>query len=120
MTRILVLGGDLIDLYADYQYASGVGNGRSGDYRKELRTRAKAVRSADSLVQTVADTGPGTGEKIGSAIGFGVGLAYSYATLPVVVLDGPLPFLDAAWAYSSFRMIERTTKLGGKIGKKFD
>ena len=120
MTRILVLGGDLVDLYADYKYAAGVGNGRAGDYRKELSSRAKAVRAADSLVQTVADTGPGTGEKIGSALGFGVGLAYSYATLPIVALDGPLPFLDIAWATSSFEFTKKSTKLGGKIGKKFD
>ena len=49
MTKILNVGGDLIDLYADFDYAVGVGNGRAGDKRREYRQVATLMRKTEPL-----------------------------------------------------------------------
>ena len=120
MTQILVVGGKLIDLYADYEYARGDSSDRARDRRKDLRTLAKTARTTNQIYQTVSEPGMGRYEKIGGAVGLGVGVAYGYATLPVVVFDGPLPFFDIAWAYSTARFTQKSVKTGRMIGKQFD
>ena len=116
MTQYLVIGGDLIDLYADYEYARQDSSDRSRDRRDDLRTLAKTAR----VLNSIGTSGPGRYEKVGAAVGFGIGVAFGYATLPVVVLDGPLPIFDVAWAYSTARFMHKSVKTGRMIGKQFD
>tara|TARA_R110001592_G_scaffold329135_1_gene610839 strand:+ start:182 stop:547 length:366 start_codon:yes stop_codon:yes gene_type:complete len=59
-------------------------------------------------------------EQAGKVTGTWFGLVYGLATLPVVALDGPLPFFDAAWAFSTYRFTRRSTEVGGLIGKEID
>lgn len=59
-------------------------------------------------------------EQAGKITGTWFGLVYGLATLPVVALDGPLPFFDAAWAFSTYRTTKRATEVGGIIGKEID
>ena len=120
MTQFLVMGGELVDLYADYEYARGDSNDRARDRRKDLRTLAKTARTTNEITSTLSDPAMGRYEKIGAGVGLGVGIAYGYATLPVVVLDGPLPFFDIAWAYSTARFTQKSVKTGRYIGKQFD
>jgi hypothetical protein len=59
-------------------------------------------------------------EEVGSLVGLWFGLSYGLATLPVVALDGPLPFLDAAWAFATFRVTRRAVSVGKEVGKFID
>jgi len=59
-------------------------------------------------------------EEAGSLAGLWFGMAYGLATLPVVALDGPLPFLDAAWAFATFRVTRRAVSVGKEVGKFID
>jgi hypothetical protein len=120
MTQYLNVGGELIDLYADYEYARGDSSDRARDRRKDLRTLGKTARTTNQVYQAVADPAMGRYEKIGAGVGLGVGVAYGYATLPVVLADGPLPFFDIAWAYSTARFTQKSVKTGRYIGKQFD
>lgn len=120
MTQYLNMGGQLIDLYADYEYARGDSSDRARDRRKDLRTLAKTSHTTNQIIQNVSEPGMGRYEKIGAGVGLGVGIAYGYATLPVVALDGPLPFFDLAWAYSTARMTQKAVRTGRYVGKQFD
>ena len=120
MTKILVVGGELIDLYADYEYARGDSSAKSRDRRRELRTTAKVVKTTNDIYKGVTNETSNRYETIGGYVGFGVGVAYGYATLPVIAADGPLPFMDLAWAYSTARITKRSVDTGRRIGKLFD
>ena len=47
-------------------------------------------------------------------------MVYGLATLPVVAVDGPLPFVDAAWAWSTYRVTRRAQQVGGAVGAEID
>ena len=118
MTKILNVGGDLIDLYADFDYAVGVGNGRAGDKRREYRQVATLMRKTEPVVRSRR---MGKYERAGHNVGTGVGVAYAIATAPATLLDSPLPGpADIAWAYSVMEFTDRAQSTGRKIGKKFD
>jgi len=114
MTQILNLGGELIDLYADYEYARGDENG------SDLRTVSKLLKTTQVIANKVSDDKAGKFEAAGSLVGLGVGITYGAVTLPVVAADGPLPIFDVAWAYSTARFTKRSVELGAKIGRQFD
>jgi len=116
MTQFLNVGGDLIDLYADYEYARQDSSDRARDRRDDLRTLAKTAR----VISDISPSGPGRYETIGGTVGLGMGIVYGYATLPVVVVDGPLPIFDMAWAYSTARFTKKSVDAGRKFGKQFD
>lgn len=59
-------------------------------------------------------------EQVGEFVGIWFGMVYGLATLPVVAVDGPLPFLDAAWAWTTYRVTRRGQQVGGAIGKEID
>ena len=59
-------------------------------------------------------------EQVGEFVGIWFGMVYGLATLPVVAVDGPLPFLDAAWAWSTYRFTRRAQEVGGTIGREID
>jgi len=119
MTKILVVGGKLIDLYADYDYAVGVGSGLAGDKRREYRQIAKFARATEKVVRKRPDMGKY--ERVGHNVGTGVGIAYAIATAPVTLLDSPLPGpADVAWAYSVMEFTDQAQSAGRYIGKQFD
>ncbi len=59
-------------------------------------------------------------EQVGEFVGVWFGMVYGLATLPVVAVDGPLPFVDAAWAWSTYRITRRAQQVGGAIGAEID
>jgi len=119
MTQFLNLGGELIDLYADYEYARQDSSPDARSRREDLYLLSKTTKTVGQISKQAQDE-MGTWEAVGGTVGLAVGVAYGYATLPVVVLDGPLPFLDMAWAYSTARFTYRAIETGRSVGKKFD
>ena len=113
MTQYLNLGGQLIDLYADYEYARG------GDTASDYRTVSKLLKTTQ-VIANKATLKKGRYETFGGVIGTGVGIYYGAVTLPVAALDGPLPIFDLAWAYSTARFTKKAMEVGSKIGKQFD
>ena len=117
------IGGELIELNADYEYATGQ---TSAKKRKQQRAIAKDVKSIGKSVdkmskKTTSDDGWGPAEKIGYGVGLAAGVVFAVATFPVVVADSPMigP-ADLAWFVASARMIDRTTTLGQKSGAYVD
>ena len=116
----MVIGGDLIDLYADYEYARGDSSSRSRDRRQEFRTTAKVARTTNDIYKAVTNDKSNAYERLGGVIGLAVGTAYGVATLPVTVVDGPMPFFDVAWAYSTARITRSAVETGRRVGSFFD
>jgi len=59
-------------------------------------------------------------EEAGKLAGLWFGMSYGLATLPVVALDGPLPFFDAAWVASTYRITQKAVYVGGEVGATID
>ncbi len=59
-------------------------------------------------------------EEAGKIAGLWFGLVVAAATLPVTVVDGPLPFMDAAWVISSARITKSAIDVGGQLGSYID
>lgn len=98
--------------------------------RKQQRTNKRAVKD-------VVKTGKQAGkvltesysaaqedrfgfEEAGQLVGLWIGLGFGLATMPVVALDGPLPFMDAAWVISTARMTKSAIDAGGNVGQFID
>ena len=62
----------------------------------------------------------GTWEMVGQFTGTWLGATIMLATVPVVAVDGPLPFADVAWLYANARNTNRLRKEGGRIGAAVD
>ncbi|MDB4758686.1 hypothetical protein OAG22_03365 [Candidatus Poseidoniaceae archaeon] len=118
------IGGRLVECAIDVNYAT------SNMTRKQQRTNKRAVKD-------VVKTGKRAGkvlteslsaaqedrfgfEEAGQLVGLWVGLGFGIATMPVVALDGPLPFADAAWVISTARMTKTAIDVGGQVGEIID
>jgi len=117
------IGGELIELNADYEYATGQ---TSATKRKQQRSIAKDVRSIGKSVdkmskKTTSDDGWGPAEKIGYGVGMVVGVAFAVGTFPVVMADSPMigP-ADLAWFAASARFMDKSTTIGKKSGEFVD
>jgi hypothetical protein len=117
------IGGELIELEADYRY--GVGQ-TSAKKRQQQRAIAKDVRSigktADKMAsKTTSDDGWGPAEKVGYGLGIAAGIAFAVTTFPVVVADSPMigP-ADLAWFAASARFMDKSTTLGKTSGQYVD
>ena len=118
------IGGELIELTADYQYGQGQ---TSASKRKQQRATAKDVKSIGKSLDkmskktSTSDDGWGPAEKIGYGVGIAVGIAFAVGTFPVVVADGPIigP-ADLAWFAASARFMDKATTIGQKSGEFVD
>ena len=118
------IGGRIIECAIDVNYQT------SNMTRKEQRKQKKAVKEvvstgkkgAEVLTKSVSAYSEDEFgfEELGQMVGLGIGIGFGYATLPVVVLDGPLPFLDTAWLISTARMTKTAIEVGGQLGSVID
>jgi len=117
------IGGELIELEADYRYATGQSNASK---RKQQRATARDVKSIgkdlgkiSKQVDNVHTWGPA--ESIGFGIGVWVGVSFAVASFPVTQADSPLigP-ADAAWLAASLRFMKKSTTTGRQIGSYVD
>jgi len=116
------IGGELIELEAEYQY----GLNSDPTRRKQQRAIAREVKSAGKAVDSMANTAKdqdtwGPAETIGYGIGLGAGVVYATATFPVVLADSPLigP-ADLLWFASSIKFMQKSTAIGKKMGEEVD
>ena len=114
------IGGDLIELKADFDYAVGE---ISASKRKQQKTISKDMKSIGKVTRgkSTSDDGWGPGEKIGYGLGVGAGALFAIGTFPVVVADSPMigP-ADLAWFAASARFMTKSTTIGRKVGRTAD
>ena len=116
------IGGELIELEAEYDYGTHVQPQR----RKQQRALAREVKQAGKSIDKMAKTAKqqdtwGPAETIGYGIGLGAGVIYATATFPVVLADSPLigP-ADLLWFASSIKFMQKSTSIGKKMGEEVD
>jgi len=121
-TTYFEIGGELIELHADYQYETGQ---TSVKKRKQQRAIARNVKSIGKDVEKMSTSsssnGWGPAEKVGYGLGIAAGTAFAITTFPVVVADSPMigP-ADLAWFAASARFMDKATTLGRKSGEFVD
>ena len=125
MTRsFFEIGGEIIELDNDYRFMTGQ---RTAKEHKSRKSMIKPVtKLADHMVKTGersvtrANENKFGFEEAGTLVGIWFGLVVAAATLPVTVIDGPLPFMDAAWVVGSARFTYKASQIGGRVGEKID
>lgn len=121
-TTYFEIGGELIELHADYQYGTGQ---TSVKKRKQQRAVARNVKSIGKDVEKMSTSsssnGWGPAETVGYGLGIAAGVTFAIATFPVVVADSPMigP-ADLAWFAASTRFMQKSTTLGRKSGEYVD
>lgn len=117
------IGGELIELKADYDY--GAGN-ISATRRKQQKTIVKNMKSVgksmDKMQKTASsDDGWGPAESIGYGLGLAAGIAFGIATFPITQADTPLigP-ADLAWFAGAARFMDKSTNIGRRTGEYVD
>ena len=118
------IGGQIVELENDVAFGMGK---RSA---KEHKTRKSAIKPVVKTLEKTVDVLVGGYEaasedrfgfeEAGKLVGLWFGLIVAAATLPVTVVDGPLPFMDAAWLISSARITKTAIDVGGQIGSMID
>ncbi len=118
------IGGKIIELENDVAFGMGK---RTAKEHKSRKSRIKPVvktleKTADVLgggIEAARENRFGF-EEAGKIAGLWFGLVVAAATLPVTVVDGPLPFMDAAWVISSARITKSAIDVGGQLGSYID
>ncbi len=121
MISYFEIGGDIVELKADYDYGSGKTTAKQ---HRASKSQAKQVRGIGRDLKAIKSQSPATvgmnWETVGYAAGGAVTAAYAWATLPVVLADGPLPFVDLAWAVSVHKFGRTATRVGSRAGRILD
>ena len=82
------------------------------------RSTLRAVKDISKIRNVRSNAG--TWERRGHYIGGAVAAGIYATTYPVTFIDGPLPFVDIAWAYGLVRMTRTGANIGSEVGSWFD
>jgi hypothetical protein len=99
--------------------------------------RQRTLSTPPSITVTSTDRAPNAGgtslatvtvhvrdedkwEDIGRVVGFTTAAIIYATTAPVVMTDGPLPFVDAAWLWAGARFAHSGAKVGASAGEFVD
>jgi hypothetical protein len=118
------IGGKIIELENDVAFGMGKRSAKSHKDRKSVikpvvSTLDKTVGVLAGGIEAAEENKFGF-EEAGKIVGLWFGLVVAAATLPVTVVDGPLPFMDAAWLIASARITKSAIDVGGMIGEVID
>ena len=116
------IGGELIELHADYQYGTGQTSAKKRKQQRAISRNVKSIgKDVEKMSTSSSSNGWGPAEKIGYGLGIAAGATFAIATFPVVVADSPMigP-ADLAWFAASTRMMQKTTTIGRKTGEFVD
>jgi hypothetical protein len=118
------IGGKIIELENDVAF--GMGHRTAKDHKSRKSIIKPVVKTLDQTTDVLsggykaAQEDKFGFEEAGKLVGLWFGLAVAAATLPVTVIDGPLPFMDAAWIIASARVTKTAIDLGGMTGAFID
>lgn len=118
------IGGKIIELENDVAFSMGRRSAKEHKTRKSVII--PVVKTLDTTVEVLgggleaAQENRFGFEEAGAIVGLWFGLAVAAATLPVTVVDGPLPFMDVAWVIASAKVTTKSIKVGASIGGIID
>jgi len=128
MTSFYEIGGVILDgssLENDFKF--GVGQRSASEHRRrnqEIKNTKSALKNVGKTVEVVTnqpkDDQAFGFEEAGTLVGLWVGALFMIATLPVTVVDGPLPIADAAWLYAGTKFTLKAVKAGKEVGRLVD
>jgi hypothetical protein len=112
------IGGQVIELKADYDYATGKSTAQQRNVQRKM---AKDIRIIEEVPAAVTSGGMGTLEKVGHYAGLGAGVIFGIATFPVTQADSPLigP-ADFAWFGATVRFTQKAQAAGRTVGGWLD
>jgi len=112
------IGGQVIELKADYDYATGKSTAQQRNVQRKM---AKDVGIIEEVPGFMSDDGMGTFETIGRYAGLGAGVLFGVATFPVTQADSPLigP-ADFAWFSATVKFTQKAQYLGQTVGSWID
>jgi len=116
------IGGELIELKADYDYATGRSTASDRNVQRKM---AKDVRHITKIPEVLSakrkDSGMGTYETVGHYAGLGAGVVFGVVTFPVTQLDTPLigP-ADLAWFAATIKFTQKAQYVGRTLGSQLD
>ena len=86
------------------------------------KSTIRAIRDTKYLVDNVTSgvSESSRYEDLGGLLGAAVFGGIYALTYPVTFIDGPLPFVDAAWAFGLVRFMRAGHAIGGEVGSWID
>jgi len=115
------IGGQLIELKADYDYATGKSTAQERNVQRKMAKDVLQLKKLPAMVSPVKKSEMGTGETIGHYLGLGAGVAFGVATFPVTQADTPLigP-ADLAWFAATIKFTQKAQYAGRTVGSWLD
>lgn len=115
------IGGQVIELKADYDYATGKSTAQERNVHRKMAKDVRQIKKVPSMVSPSEKSEMGTFETVGHYIGLGAGVAFGVATFPVTQADSPMigP-ADLAWFGATIRFTQKAQGIGATVGSWLD
>ena len=115
------IGGELIELKADYDYATGRSSAQDRNIQRKMAKDVRQIKKVPDMVSPTEKSEMGTFETLGHYGGLVAGVAFGVATFPVTQADSPLigP-ADLAWFGATIRMTSKFQTAGRSVGRWLD
>ena len=84
------------------------------------KTTMNAVKDVKYLVDSGTSYDSSKYEDLGGLLGAAAFGGIYALTYPITFIDGPLPIVDAAWAFGMVRFMRSGHAIGGEVGSWFD
>jgi len=116
------MGGKVIELKADYDYATGKSTAQQRNVQRKMAKDVRIIEEVPAVISSsAADDGMGTFETVGHYVGLGAGVMFGVATFPVTQADSPMigP-ADLAWFGATLRFTQKAQTIGRTVGSWAD
>ena len=115
------IGGQVIELKADYDYATGKSTAQERNVQRKMAKDVRQIQKVSGIIAPRKKSQMGTFETIGHYTGLGAGVAFGVATFPVTQADTPLigP-ADLAWFGATIKFTQKAQMIGRTLGSQFD
>ncbi len=115
------MGGQVIELKADYDYATGKSTAQQRNVQRKMAKDIRVIEKVPDVLSPAASSEMGTFETIGHYLGLGGGVIFGVATFPVTQADSPLigP-ADFAWFASTVKFTQKAQYVGQTVGSWLD
>jgi len=115
------IGGQVIELKADYDYATGKSTAQQRNIQRKMAKDVRVISKVPGVVSPGTKSEMGTYEKMGHYAGLGAGVLFGVATFPVTQADSPLigP-ADFAWFSATLKFTQKSQTVGRTVGSWLD
>jgi len=115
------IGGQVIELKADYDYAIGKSTAQQRNIQRKMAKDVRSIKKVPEMGSFSKESEMGTYETVGHYLGLGAGVAFGVATFPVTQADTPLigP-ADLAWFAGTIKFTQKAQTVGRTVGSWLD